>query len=545
MDASTRHRLIAEWLAGGLAPEGVSALAAAARSDGALRRDLAVFTQVERLLRHRGAIGAARDAFAEEVVARLGASGGDGGEFCSGVIARIGGEALEARPHPRSLAWMGRWGSWAAAFVVIFGCVGLFAWRGASGTVLARVEGLEAVRWAEGQRPLLEGDGIGRGTIRLDGGFLKLRMASGASVILDGPALLDVLGRNRVRLGSGRVAAEVPSAATGFRIDSPDGRIIDVGTRFGVEVGPRGRGTEVHVLDGLVRASVPGEAAARELRESQALRIEARSATAIPADDTRFLTRLPPRSASPAAYAHWPFDEGDGPTTRAAGALATATAARLESLAGDGGGPSWVAGRFGSALAFDGAGDFVATDFGGIPGGRARTVALWAKVPADWEPSNGFALVSWGTMRPGAAWQISINPLADDGPIGRLRVGVHTSQVIGTRDLRDGRWHHLAAVLFDGAGPRDTTHILLFVDGELETAARKGIREVQTDTGRPGATAVALGRNMDPHPHRGGRVFRGALDEVFIFDAALPHEAIGRLMRENLPPGHTPKDTSP
>lgn len=543
MNASTRHQMLSAWLSEELDQSGASMLLAAARSDPTLRRDLATLRQVERLLRHHGATTGTPDAFADEVIARLRAEEGDGRSFCSGVMARIGQDAgIIARPHPRDFAWMRRWGSWAAALLVVLGLGSLSAWHRASGRALASLVDAEAICWADGQSPLIEGQALDRGPIRISSGFLKIGMASGANLILEGPARVALLDKNRVRLHSGRAVADVPPAATGFTIESQDGRIIDIGTCFGIEVGPRGHGTEVHVLEGLVLASVPGEPVKRELHESQALRIEARSATAMAADGTRFLTRLPPRSASPPAYAHWPLDEGDGPTTRAAGSLATGTAARLESLHRGDAGPAWVPGRFGAALDFDGAGDFVATDFGGIPGGRARTVALWAKVPEDWEPMNGFALVSWGAMRrPGAAWQISINPLPNDGPIGRLRAGVHSSQVIGTRDLRDGQWHHLAAVLFDGEGPRDTTHILLFVDGQLEPAERKGIQEVRTDVGLPGATGVALGRNMDTHPSHGGRVFRGALDEVFIFDSALAQEAIQRLMRDNAPPGSRPE----
>lgn len=542
MKPAMRHRMLSQWLAGELAPMDAPALCSAARSDPALLRDLAILRQVERLLRHHGTTSGMPDAFADEVLARLRAKDAEGRRFCSRVIARIGHEAGASRPPRRDLSWMRQWGAWAAVFLILLGLVSLLARREASQDALATVAGAEAIRWADGQVPLVDGQKLCRGRIGIKGGFLKIRFLSGASVIFEGPARLDVIGPNKVRLHAGRAAAEVPPAATGFTIESPDGRIIDVGTRFGIQVDPRGRGTEVHVLEGLVRAAVPGEIAARELHESQALRIEGRAATAMVADGTRFLTRLPPQGASPASYVHWSLDDGTGRTARAEGPLATAVAARLTSLQADDPGPAWIPGRFGSALDFDGAGDFVATDFGGISGGQARTVALWAKIPTDWNPINGFALVSWGTMQsPGAAWQISINPLPEDGPLGRLRAGVHTSQVIGTRDLRDGQWHHLAAVLFDGVGPRNTTHILLYIDGELEPAERKGIREVNTDVDRAGATAVTLGRNMDAHPRGGGRVFRGALDEIFIFDTALAREAIQRLMRRNAPPQHKPE----
>lgn len=542
MTPATRHRMLVEWSDGDIAPADSATLLAAARSDPDLRRELAMMRRIERLLRHHGATSGIADAFADEVIERLRSTDMDGRLFCSRIIARIGRDVSAGGRRHFDLDWMRRWGSWAAVFLVTLGLIAFFGRALASRPKLATLVGAEAVRWTKGQTPLMDGQGLSEGRIRLDAGFLRVRFESGASVLLEGPAELELIDRNKARLHRGRAVAEVPPTAIGFMIESPDGQVVDLGTRFGIDVGIRGGGTEVHVLEGLVRALVPGEAVGRNLRESQALRISGRATSAIAADGARFLTRLPPKGEAPVSYIHWGLDEGSGATAKADGPLAQKATARLSSLLSGDPGPEWVPGRFGRALDFDGADDFVATDFWGISGGHARTVATWAKVPTDWDPINGFALISWGSMRsPGSAWQISINPLPKDGPLGRLRAGVHSSQVIGTHDLRDGMWHHLAAVLFDGVGPRNTTHILLYVDGELEPAERKGIQEVNTQAGSADALKVSLGRNMDAHPTGGGRVFRGALDEVFIFDSALTRDAIQRLMRQNAPPESEPE----
>jgi hypothetical protein len=164
-------------------------------------------------------------------------------------------------------------------------------------------------------------------------------------------------------------------------------------------------------------------------------------------------------------------------------------------------------------------------------------VAFWVKVPRDSSIEEGYGIVNWGTAAPGLAWQISVNPQANDGPLGRLRLGVHDGWVVGTTDLRDDRWHHCAVVMYGGHRPDSATHILLYLDGELEPAARKAVREIRTQITGEGAHNMWLGRNLgyirlgEPAPL--GRFFRGSVDEVFVFNASLNQEQIRSLMKYN------------
>jgi len=184
----------------------------------------------------------------------------------------------------------------------------------------------------------------------------------------------------------------------------------------------------------------------------------------------------------------------------------------------------------------------VECDFAGIPGNQPRTVAFWVKVPRTFQTNEGYAILNWGSLRsPGKAWQISINPDAVSGPIGRLRVGVHPGFVIGTVDLRDDRWHHCAVVMYGGRRPDTGTHILLYVDGELDPAARKKVTQIDTDIGGTSARCIWIGRNLAYRAKwsvvQGGPFFRGAVDEVFIVNAALNQEQIRSLLKYNrLPP---------
>jgi hypothetical protein len=167
-------------------------------------------------------------------------------------------------------------------------------------------------------------------------------------------------------------------------------------------------------------------------------------------------------------------------------------------------------------------------------------VAFWVKVPSDFRPQEGYAVVSWGSrIQNGAAWQISVNPAEDEGPVGRLRVGVHQGPVVGSTDLRDDHWHHCAVVMYGGKGVDIATHVLLYIDGKLEPAARKAVMPVQTDTQSPLAHGVWLGRNLTKNaaPQNKdafrGPSFRGGIDEVYIFDSAMNQTQIRQLMERN------------
>jgi hypothetical protein len=79
------------------------------------------------------------------------------------------------------------------------------------------------------------------------------------------------------------------------------------------------------------------------------------------------------------------------------------------------------------------------------------------------------------------------------------------------------------------------THVLVYVDGRLEATTVKSLRGIDTDIRSPSARALGFGRNLG---FRGGRsdrdrFFRGWLDEVHVFDAALTAAQVRSLMETN------------
>jgi hypothetical protein len=93
--------------------------------------------------------------------------------------------------------------------------------------------------------------------LKIERGLAEIHFQCGARVILEGPSVLELISSKSARLASGKLTAKVPAEAQGFEILSPEGRVIDLGTEFGI-VSDRGS-TEVYVFKGRVEA-LPGDA---------------------------------------------------------------------------------------------------------------------------------------------------------------------------------------------------------------------------------------------------------------------------------------------
>ena len=95
------------------------------------------------------------------------------------------------------------------------------------------------------------GQALEPGTLKLRSGYAQVEFFCGASVILEGPAELELLSPTAARFLSGRLRAQVPPAARGFQIDVDGMKVIDLGTEFGLSVSAVG--SDVQVFDGEVR----------------------------------------------------------------------------------------------------------------------------------------------------------------------------------------------------------------------------------------------------------------------------------------------------
>ncbi len=137
-----------------------------------------------------------------------------------------------------------------------------------AGTIVARLSGAVDCKWkigaaADGTKADYEADAsvpvvgtefnAGR-QLNLLAGLAEITFDSGAKVILHAPARFEVTSAVAGNLQVGKLAAKVPHSATGFTIDTPGGKVVDLGTEFGVKVGDD-RTTRVVVFVGQVAVS--------------------------------------------------------------------------------------------------------------------------------------------------------------------------------------------------------------------------------------------------------------------------------------------------
>lgn len=103
------------------------------------------------------------------------------------------------------------------------------------------------------------GDGLHPGQrLTLTEGLAEIMTARGTRLLLEAPCEVEFTeDNNALQLVSGQLFASVPPQATGFTVQTPTARIIDIGTEFGVEADEEGT-TRLQVYDGEVRAAPIG-----------------------------------------------------------------------------------------------------------------------------------------------------------------------------------------------------------------------------------------------------------------------------------------------
>ena len=198
----------------------------------------------------------------------------------------------------------------------------------------------------------------------------------------------------------------------------------------------------------------------------------------------------------------WTFDEGKGSTVRDVSGRGNHGSVM--------GGAKWTAGRVGGALEFDGTDDFVS-----IPNESrfditgSVTVAAWIRVETftkQWQ-----AIVTKGDR----AWRL--HRANDTKMVGFACSDLSRGQVgdlSGKTIIADGRWHHVAGVL-------DGTKASIFVDGVLDASAKSSPDISVNDY------SVLIGANAQVS----GRLFRGLIDDVRIYERALSVDELRALAK--------------
>lgn len=206
--------------------------------------------------------------------------------------------AGKIRPARRS------WKPWAAGIAASLALAGSAFWlwhsgqsthetqvagAGKDGAIPCRLYNAIGVVWESPST--LPGTRLATGKVAITSGVVELALDSGVHLLMEGPASLEITGRNAGRLAYGKVVADVPDGAQGFTLDSPVDKVIDHGTRFAMQVGRADGKTTLGVLSGVVDLQTKDETV--RLYTDYAVEHGQDGVVSIPFERDHFVTQLP------------------------------------------------------------------------------------------------------------------------------------------------------------------------------------------------------------------------------------------------------------
>ena len=451
------------------------------------------------------------------------------------------------RGRKRKLSWV----------VALAACVALLAagwWgsrlsqpserKGTTSKAVAMLNRAVEVQWDQRGDPPRLGAPLEPGWLRLKSGLAQIVFYSGARMVIEGPTDLKLISPNEVACQSGRLIAEVPPQAIGFRVSTPQMNVTDLGTSFGLEVNERR--TELHVFKGSVEFQPATSTAKQNLKEGAGSVAEssgpARLISAAPAAfaslfDLQFKSSAAEvlrheqwRAASSrldedsSLLVHFDFEQRDTSDWRLHNVSSRKNAAPDATIVGC----QWVEGRWPDkhALEFRNVSDRVRLS---VPGEfESLTLAAWVRVQGLDRQFNSVFMCD-GFEAGTAHWLIR-----KDGVLGLTAIGAGSGNyqicasppVLALDQL--GIWLHLAVVL-DGNGKR----VVQYVNGlQVSAKALKVNPPFRVGAAELGNWNASGFRENDPSLIRN---FSGAMDEFCLFSRALTTDEIRKLYSAGKP----------
>lgn len=116
-------------------------------------------------------------------------------------------------------------------------------------SAIATLVSSEDAAW-ESELPTSPRSELVPGSLHLKSGIATIEFLSGAQLVIESPARLELISEMRAKLISGAALIEVQEEASGFILETPDGYAVDFGTRFAVIVDEEKGATDFELLEG-------------------------------------------------------------------------------------------------------------------------------------------------------------------------------------------------------------------------------------------------------------------------------------------------------
>tara|TARA_R110002072_G_scaffold202482_1_gene360378 strand:- start:14162 stop:15853 length:1692 start_codon:yes stop_codon:yes gene_type:complete len=394
------------------------------------------------------------------------------------------------------------------------------------------------------------------GSVRLESGWAQIEFLNGATVVLHGPAEMELVSAAEAIMHRGRIRAEVPPAARGFVVRTNDMKVVDLGTEFGLEVSEEG--SNVQVFDGEVELQVDEDqpqlvGAGKSLQRRSGIGIGLIDSPMTPERfvDAAELQRLAEtqeneryqqwREASeslrndPRLIAYFAMDS----PLKGQRFLSNDTVPRNEDLDGAIVGATVTKGRWDAkpALQFKRPGDRVRVNVPGEFG--SLTMATWVRIDSlDRWYNSLFLTDSYQLGEP--HWQIldtgeihfsvrASTEASEDQPSVGPPHHVALSPSFWNPSL-SGQWLHLA-VVYDVENAT-TTH---YLNGDVLSVDRIPDHQLVRTTRIGMASIGNWSTPLEPDEHFAIRNLNGSMDELAIFAAALSPTEIKEMVEHGKP----------
>lgn len=171
-------------------------------------------------------------------------------------------------------------GPWIAALAacVAIAAVGLWAFQAfaptpsSSGTskAVAMLNRTVEPRWSAGMEVPKLNAPLEPGTLRLEAGLAQVIFYSGARLVIEGPAEVQLISQNEAICLQGRIIAEIPPQAGGFRIGTT--HFSASGQAIGLRV--KDKSSELHALEGVAKVKLEKDGRERTVQEGSGLMIQ-------------------------------------------------------------------------------------------------------------------------------------------------------------------------------------------------------------------------------------------------------------------------------
>lgn len=169
----------------------------------------------------------------------------------------VGDDPSKIVPFPASRLWQ------AVAGIAAILLIGFVGWTFFGPNVeeealyVAIVTHAEGALWEGEDASVIIGSALTSGVVELCEGRVELELDSGVQLALEGQVRFRLIDAKHGVLEQGKLSATVPPQGMGFTVTTPEMEVVDLGTVFGLNVGKSG--SEVHVFDGEVEATVDGD----------------------------------------------------------------------------------------------------------------------------------------------------------------------------------------------------------------------------------------------------------------------------------------------